>query len=81
MDKDKIDIPVDIFEKEKKMRVIAELPNVNEEDIKLDLNEDTLFIFASRGHQIYRKEVKLPRTTENITWKSYNNGILEVILT
>ncbi len=81
MNKSEIDIPVDIFEKEKKMRVIAELPDINEEDIKLDLNEDTLVIFASRGYQRYRKEVKLPRTSENITWKSYNNGILEVILT
>ena len=81
MDKDKIDITVDIFEKEKKMRVIAELPGVNEEDIKLDLNEDTLFISVSRGYQRYRKLVKLPRTPENIDWKSYNNGILEVILT
>jgi len=38
MDKGEIDVPVDIFEKDNKLRVIAELPGVNEKDIRLDLN-------------------------------------------
>ncbi|MDO9585614.1 MAG: hypothetical protein Q7I93_03910 [Syntrophales bacterium] len=80
MDKGERDIPVDIFEEEKKIRVIAELPGVNEEDIRLDLNEDILVIFANRGNHNYRKDIKLPRTFESITGKTYNNGILEVTL-
>ncbi len=79
MDKGESDIPVDIFEEEKKIHVIGELPGVNEEDIRLDLNGDMLFISASRGARRYRKQVKLPRASESIIWKSYNNGILEVI--
>jgi HSP20 family protein len=80
MDKGERDIPTDIFEEENKIRVIAELPGVNEDDIRLNLNGETLFISASRGALRYRKQVKLPHASENIIGKLYNNGILEVIL-
>lgn len=80
MDKGERDVPVDIFEEENKLRVIAELPGVNEKDIVLDLNEDTLIISASRGKRSYHKKVKLPRISESIVRKIYNNGILEVTL-
>jgi len=62
------------------MRVIVELPGVNEEDIRLDLNEDTLTISASRANRNYYKNVKLPRPSASMIGKIYNNGILEVIL-
>jgi len=80
IDKDQTDAPIDIFENGKEMRVIAELPGVNEEDIRLDLNEDTLTISASRANRNYYKNVKLPRASESIIGKIYNSGILEVIL-
>ncbi|MFH1951346.1 MAG: Hsp20/alpha crystallin family protein [Pseudomonadota bacterium] len=80
IDKSERDVFVDIFEEEKKIRVIAELPGVNEEDISLDLIEDLLTVAASRGNHNYRKDIKLPRTVESITGKTYNNGILEVTL-
>lgn len=79
-DKGEKEIAVDVFEEEKKIRVIAELPGVNEEDIRLDLNEETLTISASRGNRSYYKSVKLPRACESIIGKIYNNGILEVTL-
>lgn len=74
------DIHVDIFENGKKIRVIVELPGVNEEDLRLDLSEDILVISASRGNRNYYKDVKLPNAYENIVGRAYNNGILEVIL-
>ena len=74
------DIRVDIFENGKKIRVIVELPGVNEEDLRLDLTEDILAISASRGNRNYYKDVKLPNAYENIVGKAYNYGILEVIL-
>lgn len=80
MDKGERDVLVDIFEEENKLRVIAELPGVNEKDIKLDLNEDTLIISANWRNKSYHKKVKLPRISENILRKIYNNGILEVTL-
>lgn len=80
MDKGERDVPVDIFEEENELCVITELPGVNEEDIVLDLNENILIISASRGKRSYHKKVKLPRTSESIVRKIYNNGILEVTL-
>lgn len=80
IEKDQRKFPVDIFEGEKKVRVIAELPGVNKEDIRLDLNGATLNISASRGNRTYYKNVKLPCFSESIIGKIYNNGILEVTL-
>ena len=80
MDELKRNVFVDIFEEKKKMRVIAELPGVDEEDIRLDLNGDTLSMSASRGNQNFYRDVELPRASENIIGKIYNNGILEVTL-
>jgi len=81
MSKDKSDFPVDIFEGEKKIRMIAELPGINEEeDIKIDLHEKVLVIFASGKDRNYYKIIKLPHPSENIIGKLYNNGFLEIIL-
>jgi len=80
IDKNGIDIPVDIFEHENKMRVIAELSEVNEEDIRLDFCQDILVIFASQGSHRHHKEIKLPRAAERIVWKSFRSGVLEVVL-
>jgi len=80
MDKDERDVLVDIFEEENKLRVIAELPGVNEKDIRLDLNQDVLIISANWRNKSYHKKVKLPRTSDSIIGKIYNNGILEVTL-
>ena len=80
MDKGEKEIPIDIFEEDNKMRVIAELPGINEEDIRLELNKDKLIISARRGHRKYHKDVNLPRPSESIIEEIYNNGILEVTL-
>lgn len=71
---------VDVFEQQRKMRVVAEIPGIEEEDISLDLNEDTLTMFASRGNRNYYKDVELPRVSDSIIGKIYSNGILEVTL-
>ncbi|MDO9528789.1 MAG: hypothetical protein Q7J27_06465 [Syntrophales bacterium] len=81
MGKDKSDFPVDIFEGERKIRLIAELPGINkEEDIKIYLNERVLVIFASGKDKSYYKNIKLPSPSENIIGKLYNGGFLEIIL-
>ena len=80
IDLDAGDFHLDIFEIEKKMRVIAELPDVNEEDVALDLNEDSLIISANGADRSYYKYVELPRNCKSITGKICNNGILEVTL-
>lgn len=69
----------DVFNEDKEIRVYAEMPGVNQEDIKLDLKEDILDISAQTGDRKYRKEVLLPAKVQAETIvSSYNNGILEV---
>ena len=80
IDKNGIDILVDIFEHENKIRLIAELFEINKEDIRVDFCQDLLVIFASKGYHRYHKKIKLPRAVERIVWKSFKSGVLEVIL-
>jgi HSP20 family protein len=69
----------DVFNEDKEIRIYAEMPGVNQEDIKLDLKEDILDISAQTGDRKYRKEVLLPAKVQADTMtSSYNNGILEV---
>jgi len=80
-DRNEGNITINIFKDESKVRVIVELPGVNENDIQLNLNGDKLFLFASRENRGYRKEVKLPYVCEDMVWKLFGTEILEIILT
>lgn len=73
---------VDIFEEADHILVLAEMPGVGDEDIKLDLNGDILTLHAERGNKKYHKEIVLPRAflAENML-RSCRNGILEVKFT
>jgi len=69
----------DVFDEKEEVRVYAEIPGVNEEDIKLDLKGDILDILAKSGDRKYHKEILLPAKVKSETLiSSYKNGILEV---
>jgi len=69
----------DVFDEDQEIRIYAEMPGVNQEDIKLDLKEDILDISAQTGDRKYHKEILLPAKVNSETMtSSYNNGILEV---
>jgi len=69
----------DVFDEKEEVRVYAEMPGVNEEDIKLDLRGDILDILAKSGDRKYHKEILLPVKVKSETLiSSYKNGILEV---
>jgi len=69
----------DVFDEKEEVRVYAEMPGVNEEDIKLDLKGDILDILAKSGDRKYHKEILLPVKVKSETLiSSYKNGILEV---
>jgi len=69
----------DVFDEDEEIRIYAEMPGVNQEDIKLDLKEDILDISARTGDRKYHKEVLLPAKVQAKTLvSSYNNGILEI---
>jgi HSP20 family protein len=70
---------IDVFDEDQEMRIYAEMPGVNEADIKLDLREDILDISAQTGDRKYHKEILLPAKVQADTLvSSYNNGILEI---
>ncbi|OGW16322.1 MAG: heat-shock protein Hsp20 [Nitrospirae bacterium GWA2_42_11] len=69
----------DLFDEKEEIIIMAEMPGVSEEDIRLDLKGDIIEISAQRGERKYYKEVLIPANVkaESLT-SSYKNGILEV---
>ena len=69
----------DLFDEKEEIRVYAEMPGVNQEDVKLDLKGDILDISAQTGDRKYHKEILLPAKVKAETVTSnYKNGILEI---
>jgi len=69
----------DVFDEKEEIVVMAEMPGIGEEDIKLDLKGDILDISAQSGDRKYHKEVLLPSKVKSETMSSsYKNGILEI---
>jgi len=72
---------VDVMDEGDYIKVYAELPGVNKEDIKLNASEEELVISVDTAQRKYYKEVKLPTRVKPDTAKaSYRNGVLEVKL-
>jgi HSP20 family protein len=69
----------DVFDEKEEVRIYAEMPGVNEEDIKFDLKGDILDISAQSGERKYHKEILLPVQVkkESLSY-TYKNGVLEV---
>jgi HSP20 family protein len=73
---------VDVFEEDDHVLVIAELPGVEESQIKTTLDEDVLTITAESPNRKYRKEILLPEAfAEEALNISFRNGVLEVRFT
>ena len=69
---------VDVFEEDGEVVVIAELPGVRKEDIRLNATGDSLEIRAAGS---FYKVVKLPsRVDPERARATFNNGVLEVRL-
>jgi HSP20 family protein len=73
---------IDLIEEDEKIKVVAELPGVEKEDIKLYVSRDTLTIDVDTPERRYRKELDLPFEIEETSATStYLNGVLETTLT
>ncbi len=71
---------VDVFEDEDKVTVIAELPGVDKDKIKVRIKDNKLIIKASNGQKYY-KEVELPAKVKPETAKAkFKNGVLEITI-
>ena len=72
---------VDVIEEKASIKVVAELPGVEKEDIKLNATEDMLTISVDTPQRKYYKEVILPAKIDPKSAKAtYKNGVLEVKL-
>jgi HSP20 family protein len=70
---------VDVFEEEDHTLVLAEMPGISAEDVRIDVKDDLLSISAEKRGKKYRKEVLLPRNyPRNKMVISCNNGMLEI---
>ena len=70
---------VDIFEEKDHTLVVAELPGVSVEDVRLEVKDDLLSLSAGKGDKKYRKEILLPHSYPREKMQvSCNNGILEI---
>ncbi|ARM75101.1 archaeal heat shock protein Hsp20 [Acidianus manzaensis] len=71
---------VDVIEKGDEVRVIAEVPGVDKNNIKVKVDGNTLTITAQEGDKKYYKEVELPaKVDENSAKANYKNGVLEIV--
>ena len=69
----------DVFEEQAELLIIAEMPGVAAEDVKLILDGDLLSIRAERRDRKYAKELQLPRVVAIEKAKiSANNGVVEI---
>ena len=72
---------VDVLEEDTDVVVVAELPGVEKEDIRLHANEDRLTISVDTPNQRYYKELFLPMNVDPRSARAvYKNGVLEVRL-
>jgi HSP20 family protein len=63
------------------LKVVAELPGVDKESIKVNASEEVVAIRAEQGDRKYHADVKLPAKVDPTSAKaSYRNGVLEVTL-
>ncbi len=71
----------DIFNEKIELVVIAEMPGIEQDDIKIDIKEDILEISAVSKSRKYHKELLLPVKVEKEKMRfKFTNGILEIRL-
>jgi HSP20 family protein len=72
---------VDVIEQEQQIKVVAELPGVQKEDINLDVGDRILTLRVDTEKRKYYKRLELPAEVHSISAKAqFTNGILEVTL-
>lgn len=71
----------DLFDEPDRVLIVAEVPGVMQEDVRLELHDDVLELVAERGEKKYRKELLLPASfSPDKMSLMCRNGILEITL-
>lgn len=70
---------IDVFNELDHLLVVAEVPGITQEDVRLALQDDILIFTAENGDCKYHKEVLLPKSfsSSQMSW-ACRNGLLEV---
>jgi len=72
---------VDVISTDGEIKIVAELPGIEKEDIKLHGTEDTLTILVDTPKRKYFKEIEMPAKIDPKKAKTaYKNGVLEVTI-
>ncbi len=72
---------VDLFDEADKVVIIAEIPGVEEEKVKIEVKDDILELKAEDSDKKYHKEILLPSKVKKESLRStFKNGILEITL-
>ena len=70
---------VDIFEEDKHVLIVAEMPGISAEDVHIDRAQDLVTIVAGHGAKKYSKEVLLPgKVSDAAPQVVCHNGVLEI---
>ncbi|HSA76467.1 MAG TPA: archaeal heat shock protein Hsp20 [Nitrosarchaeum sp.] len=73
-----VDVIVD--EKEKQVKLVAEMPGVEKTDVKILVQDKLVDISAEHGEKKYHTKVPINhKVDENSAKASYKNGILELV--
>ncbi len=69
----------DVVEEQERILVIAEMPGITTNDIKVSVDGDVMNVEAAHRDRKYRKEILLPKPVESNEIKVVcNNGIVEI---
>ena len=72
---------IDVFENEKTVQVVAEMPGIEKDDVELSIEGRELDIHAKREERKYHETVELPADVDIDSAKAtYKNGVLEITL-
>ena len=74
-------LPIDVIDDEKNglLKLVAEIPGVEKDDIEVSIDGDVVYIRANRGETKYEGSVPVASAVDSNSAKaSYRNGILEV---
>ncbi|MDX1373845.1 MAG: archaeal heat shock protein Hsp20 [Nitrososphaeraceae archaeon] len=71
---------VDISSEDKEVKIIAEMPGISKEKIRINVYDDSVEITSDDPKRRYHKTVELSEDVDIDSAKSrYNNGILEIV--
>jgi len=73
---------IDVFDESGRLLIIAEVPGLEEENVRIEIHDDILVIATLNGEPNYGKEVLLPSSfsSDKLSF-SCRNGILKIELT